>query len=308
MRVTVATCVYNEELLAEELVRRVTAVLDGLPGGAHEFVIVDDGSRDRTLALLEAAAARDPRLVVVAFSRNFGHQAALTAGLDHATGDVVILMDGDLQDPPELIPAFLAKHAEGFDVVYAVRSERQESWHLRLAYRLFYRLANAMASLPLPLDAGDFGLMSRRAVDAMRSSPERQRYLRGLRAWVGFRQAALPVPRAARHAGEPKYGASKLLRLAFDGLFAFSIAPIRAATVLGAFAIVGSLLFALYALYVRLVLDRAPVGFTALLFVSIFAFGTLLLFLGLIGEYVGRIYEEVKARPLYVVDRVIRGR
>ncbi len=308
MRISVATCVLNEEDGVPELVQRVTAVLDGLPGGPHEFVVVDDGSRDRTRALLLEAAERDPRIVVVGLSRNFGHQAALSAGLDHATGDAVVLMDGDLQDPPEVIPEFVARFLEGYDVVYAVRTARKESWHLRLAYRVFYRLANRMSSLDLPLDSGDFSLLSRRAVDAMRLSPERRRYLRGLRSWVGFRQIAMPVERHARHAGEPKYTTMKLLRLASDGIFAFSIAPIRAASMLGMLTIVLTVLFAIYALYVRLIEHRSPEGFTALLLIQTFGFGTVLFFLGIVGEYVGRIYEEVKARPLYVVDSVTRKR
>lgn len=306
-RLSVAIPLYNEQDVLPELLRRVNAVLDGVPDGPHEIVIVDDGSSDRTPALLEAAANTDPRLVVVTLSRNFGHQAALTAALDHARGDVVVLMDGDLQDPPEAIPTFLAQHGAGYDVVYARRTQRKESWPLRIAYFLFYRLLFWLADLRLPLDAGDFGLMSRRVVDQIKSAPEHNRYLRGLRAWAGFKHIGVPVERDARFAGKSKYSTLKLLRLASDGIFAFSIVPLRAAAVVGAVAITLSIAFALYALYAKVVLDRSPAGFTAITILITFLSGVNILFVGVIGEYVGRIYEEVKARPVYVVERLRRG-
>lgn len=308
-RVSVAVPLYDEEANVPELVRRVLAVLDALPGGPHELVLVDDGSRDRTAELAGEAARRDDRVVAVTLSRNFGHQAALSAALDQVGGDLVILMDGDLQDAPEEIPRFLEKHREGYDVVYARRERRKEPLWLRAAYWTYYRLLARMARLTLPLDAGDFSLMSRRVVDEIRRAPERHRYLRGLRAWTGFRQVGIPVERAARAAGRPKYSLGRLVELGLDGIFSFSIVPIRAAAVLGALAIVLTVLFALYAIWARLVWGQVPQGFTALLTVVTFVSGVLLFFLGVIGEYVGRIYEEVKARPLYVVDRVVgRGR
>ncbi|HSM62135.1 MAG TPA: glycosyltransferase family 2 protein [Longimicrobiales bacterium] len=306
-RVSVAAPLYNEEENLPELLSRVGAVLSGLPGGPHELVLVDDGSSDRTRALMEEATCSDARVVSVMLSRNFGHQNALSAALDHASGDVVVLIDGDLQDPPEEIPRFLEAYHRGFDVVYARRERRKEPLWLRACYFTYYRLLARMAKPELPLDAGDFSLMSRRVVDEIRRSPERQRYLRGLRAWAGFRQLALPVERAARHAGRPKYSLGRLVELGLDGIFSFSIFPIRVAAVLGALTASVTILFALYALYAKLVLDRSPQGFTALLLVVTFVSGVLLFFLGIIGEYVGRIYEEVKARPLYVVDRVVRS-
>jgi dolichol-phosphate mannosyltransferase len=304
-RVTVAVPLYNEEQTFPELFRRVASVLDELPGGPHEVVFVDDGSSDGTRALVEAAAARDARVLSVALSRNFGHQNALSAALDFASGDVVVLLDGDLQDPPEEIPRFVDAFRQGYDVVYARRERRKEPLWLRACYWTYYRLLSWMARPTLPLDAGDFSLMSRRVIDEIRRAPERQRYLRGLRAWAGFRQLALPVERAARHAGEPKYSFRRLVELGLDGIFSFSILPIRAASVLGAGAVLLTVLFALYAVYAKVVLGRSPQGFTALLVVVTFVSGVLLLFLGIIGEYVGRIYEEVKGRPLYVVDRVL---
>ncbi|HSD33039.1 MAG TPA: glycosyltransferase family 2 protein [Gemmatimonadales bacterium] len=304
-RVSVAVPLYNEEDGVTELLWRVGAVLDGLPGGPHEIVLVDDGSTDKTAALLEEAAARDPRLVVVSLSRNFGHQAALSAALDYVAGDVTVLMDGDLQDPPELIPEFLARHAEGYDVVYARRTQRKEVWWLRASYFLFYRMMRWLSNVEVPVDAGDFGLLSRRVVDELRRAPERQRFLRGLRSWVGFRQLGIPVERSERSAGESKYSLRRLLGLAFDGVFAFSIVPIRAAALLGAVAVGLSGVFALYALFAKLALHRSPQGFTSLILVLTFLSGVNLFFLGVVGEYVGRVYEEVKRRPLYVVSRVI---
>jgi dolichol-phosphate mannosyltransferase len=305
--VSVAVPLFNEEETIPELLRRVGAVLDGLPGGPHEMVLVDDGSTDRTWALLEEAARSDPRVVAVALSRNFGHQPALTAALDHVRGDVVVLADGDLQDPPEEIPRFLQAWTEGYDVVYAKRERRKEPLWLRFCYWAYYRLLARMAKPTLPLDAGDFSLLSRRVVEEIRRAPERQRYLRGLRAWAGFRQLALPVERADRHAGRSKYSFGRLVELGLDGIFSFSIIPIRAAAFLGMAAAALAVLFAAYAVYAKLFLDRSPQGFTALLVVGVFLAGVLLFFLGVIGEYVGRIYQEVKARPVYVVDRVLRA-
>lgn len=307
-RLSVAVPLFNEEATLPELLRRVGAVLDGIPGGPHEIVLVDDGSTDGTRALIEEAARTDPRVVSVALSRNFGHQPALTAALDHVRNDIVVLMDADLQDSPEEIPRFLAEHARGYDVVYAKREHRKEPPWLRFCYWAYYRLLARMAKPALPLDAGDFCLMTRRVVDEMRRTPERQRYLRGLRAWAGFRQLGIPVERAGRHAGESKYSFGRLVELGLDGIFSFSIVPIRAAAFAGAMAAGLALLFAVYAVYAKIFLDRSPQGFTALLVVGTFLAGVLLFFLGVIGEYVGRIYQEVKARPVYVVDRVVRSR
>jgi len=306
-RISVAAPLFNEEQTLPELVRRVLDVLDSLPGGPHELVLVDDGSSDRTRELMEGAARDDSRIVSISLSRNFGHQRALSAALDHASGDVVVLLDGDLQDPPEEIPRFLGAYREGYDVVYARRERRKEPLWLRFCYWAYYRLLAWMAQPTLPLDAGDFSLMSARVVAEIRRAPERQRYLRGLRAWAGFRQIALPVERAGRHAGDSKYSLGRLVQLGLDGIFSFSIFPIRAMSVLGATAVFITALFALYALYARVVLDRSPQGFTALLLVVTFVSGILLFFLGVIGEYVGRIYEEVKGRPIYIVERVVRS-
>jgi polyisoprenyl-phosphate glycosyltransferase len=306
-RVSLAIPIYNEEAVVPELVRRTTEVLDSLPGGPHEIVFVNDGSSDGTLEMLEMAAERDSRIVVVELSRNFGHQTALAAALDQVSGDVVILMDGDLQDPPEAVPTLVDYYRQGYDVVYVQRVNRKEHWWLRMCYYTFYRLLATLSSIELPLDSGDFGLMSRRVVDEISRMPEHHRYLRGMRTWVGFRQIGIPIERAARHAGKTKYSPLKLLKLAFDGIFAFSVVPLRAASILGTVAISCSFLYALYSLYAKFWL-HSPQGFTALILAIIFLSGVNLFFLGIIGEYVGRVYEEAKARPHYVVRRVISQR
>lgn len=305
MMLSVAIPVLNEEAVLPELLRRLTAVLDSIDGGPHEIVFVDDGSEDNTAALLAEAIARDARVRTVRLSRSFGHQSAISAGFDYVRGDVVVVMDGDLQDEPEQIPRFLAAYHEGYDVVYATRATRAESLPLRLAYRLFYRIFARLSRVPIPLDAGDFALLSRRVVTAMRSAPERNRFLRGLRAWVGFRQIGIPVDRASRQGGASKYSFGALCRLALDGVFAFSTLPIRAAMAAGALAIGAAVVFAAYAVYARLFLGRSPAGFTSLIVAITFLSGVNLFFLGIIGEYVGRVYEETKQRPLYVVDRVV---
>lgn len=304
-RVTVAVPVYNERESVPELLRRVLGTLDTLPGGPHEFLLVDDGSTDGTRDLLTEAAMRDARVRVVLLSRNFGHQAAVSAAFDHARGDAVLFMDGDLQDPPEVLPQLLGELATGPDVVYVRRERRKEPFWLRLSYFLAYRAIASLSKPALPVDAGDFALLSRRAVDAVRALPERQRYLRGLRSWVGFRQVSLPVERAARAAGRSKYGLRRLIGLALDGAFNFSTAPLRFIGLLGGAVSVGAMLFAAYAVYARIVLDRSPAGFTALAVLVAGLGGMLLLSLWIIGEYVGRIYVEVKHRPVYVVERIV---
>jgi dolichol-phosphate mannosyltransferase len=298
--VSLAIPVYNEEVIVPELLRRAGAVLDQIPGGPHEMVVVDDGSSDRTFELLEAAAEKDPRLVVIALSRNFGHQTALAAALDHVAGDVTVMLDGDLQDPPEAIPTLLDYYRQGYDVVYVQRVNRKEAWWLRACYYLFYRLLGLLSSIQLPLDSGDFGLISRRVVEEIRGMPEHHRYLRGLRTWVGFRQIGVPIERSARQAGITKYSALRLFKLASDGIFAFSIVPLRAAALLGATATALSLLYSLYALYAKFLL-HSPQGFTALILAITFLSGVNLFFLGIIGEYIGRVYEEAKGRPHYVI-------
>jgi dolichol-phosphate mannosyltransferase len=300
-QLSIAIPLHNEATVLPELIRRLGLVLDELPGRNHQIVFVDDGSSDSTFAVLEDACSKDQRISALSLSRNFGHQAAITASLDYCSGTAVVVMDGDLQDVPEVIPLFVKKFLEGWEVVYAKRKRRKEPWTLRLCYFIFYRLMSRLSDIRLPLDSGDFGLMSRRALDHLRGMPEHHRYLRGMRAWIGFNQIGIDVERAERHSGRTKYNLTRLLKLAFDGIFAFSIIPIRAAAVAGAFSMALSSLYVGYSIYAKLVLHISPQGFTALIVAIIFFSGLLLLFLGIIGEYVGRIYEEIKGRPLYIV-------
>jgi len=305
IRLSVAIPVHNEESVLPELLQRLRKVLEELPGGPHEIVFVDDGSTDGTFDRLGAAAREDSRIIAISLSRNFGHQAAISAALDHASGDAVVIMDGDLQDVPEVIPQFVEKFGEGFDVVYAQRVRRKEPLLLRICYFVFYRMMARLSDIRLPLDSGDFGLMSRRVVDHVRRMPEHHRYLRGMRSWVGFRQIGVPVERAERHSGKSKYSMMRLMKLAADGIFAFSIVPIRAAAAVGATVMSLSFLYVCYAVYAKMFLKQSPQGFTALLVAITFLSGIMLFFLGIIGEYVGRIYEETKARPQYIVGRIV---
>ena len=307
MRLSVGIPVFNEQEVIPELLTRLLGVLDRIEGGPHQVVFVDDGSTDGSRRLMEDAARRDSRIRVVVLSRNFGHQAALGAALDYATGDAVVLMDADLQDQPEVIPEFVKHHLAGADVVFARRTTREEGWLLRIAYRLFYRLVAALSDTALPLDSGDFALLGAPVVAALRRLPERERYLRGLRAWVGFEQVGIDVNRKARFAGRPKYNTWSLMKLAIDGVCSFSILPLRAAAIAGLFAIFLSFTFAIYAIYVRVAIGHVPEGFTASLLIMTFLSGVQLLFLGIIGEYLGRVYGEAKGRPQYVVARVLNS-
>ena len=303
MRLSVVIPIYNEEEVLPELLRRLGAVLDGVDGD-HEIILVDDGSRDRSVAIIEEASGSDPRLVLVQLARNFGHQAALSAGMDEVTGEAAILMDADLQDVPEEIPRFVAAWEDGADVVYARRTKRKEPLWLRSAYYWYYRVLARVSDVEQPLDAGDFSLLARPVVDTIRGSREHNRFLRGLRTWVGFHQVGIEVERAPRAAGESKYNLSRLFKLGFDGLFSFSSLPVRIASLAGLGALGLSSLFLLYAVYVKLA-GGSPDGFTALVAIIVFLSGMQLLFLGVMGEYIHRILDEVRARPLYVVKRRI---
>jgi polyisoprenyl-phosphate glycosyltransferase len=297
--VSVVVPLFDEEANALELYRRLAGALDALDV-SYELIWVNDGSRDRTAELADSLAADDARLVVVHLSRNFGHQAAISAGIDHARGQAVVVMDGDLQDPPEVLGRLLDTWRSGHDVVYAIRTKRKEPLWKRAGYFVFYRLLRAVSDLDIPLDAGDFCLMDRKVVAALRSLPERDRFLRGLRTFVGFRQAGLVYERAGRHAGTPKYTFRRLCRLALDGLFGFSGFPLSLIAYLG-FA---SLLLAL-GLTAWACVDpvRMPAG--TLTSLAVLYMGALqLLGLGIVAEYMRRIFAEVKQRPTYLVARV----
>jgi dolichol-phosphate mannosyltransferase len=302
MLLSVVVPCFNEEEVIQETHRRLTAVLRTLDDADYEIIYVDDGSRDRTPLLLQQLQAGDRRVRVVRFSRNFGHQIAVTAGVEHATGQAVVLIDADLQDPPGVIAEMVQRWREGYDVAYGVRVERPGESAFKLATaKAFYRAINKLSETDIPVDTGDFRLMDRKVVDALQSMPERDRFVRGMVSWVGFRQIAVPYSREPRLAGESKYPLWKMVRFALDGVTSFSVQPLRAATWLGfavsALAVVGIV----YSLGMRLFTSDWVTGWTAMMIAVLFLGGVQLLSLGIIGEYIGRIYGEAKRRPLYVV-------
>jgi polyisoprenyl-phosphate glycosyltransferase len=303
-RLSVVVPAHNEADNIPELYSRLTSVLGALDL-EYEIIIVNDGSRDASPGMLRDLHAHDPRLKVVNLARNFGHQVAISAGIDHARGDAIVMMDADLQDPPEVIPMFLQRWQEGYQVVYGTRRERKENIAKRAAYAVFYRLLRQVSAVEIPLDAGDFSLIDRRVANVLTSMPERSRFVRGLRSWTGFRQVGIEYPRSSRHSGEPKYTFSKLMKLALDGLLSFSVVPLRMATYMGLIIAALSFVAAAYYLTGRLMSDRAIPGFATTIIVVLFLGGVQLVTLGVVGEYVGRVYEEVKARPLYVVNDTI---
>ena len=297
--------VFNEAENLLTLHARVTGAMNRL-GIDYEIVLVDDGSKDQSPDILKRLEDEDHRIVVVELARNFGHQVAISAGLEHSRGRVVCIMDADLQDPPEVLHTFLAKWQEGWEVVYAIRTERKEWWGKRFAYAAFYRVLQRISNIEIPLDAGDFCVMDRRVVDELVGMPERNRFVRGIRSWVGFKQIGVPYERQARHAGSPKYTFRKLLYLALDGLISFSHTPLRIITILGFFVSALSFLVAMTYIMKKVFLGIGVPGFTTLVVSIFFLAGIQLMTIGVIGEYIGRISDEVKHRPLYVARRVTR--
>ena len=291
---------YNEEKTIPELVTRLAAVTDGM-NDPWELILVDDGSTDGSFTAMCALHRNDPRIKVVRLSRNFGHQIAISAALDLAQGDAVILMDGDLQDPPELLPQLIKLWKDGYHVVYTVKTSRKENWLKRLAFKSFYRILSAMSSIKIPMDAGNFSLMDRRVVEVLRTMPERNRYISGLRAWAGFQQTAVYYDRGPRYAGKPQMSLGRLFHLALDGIFSFSNAPLRAAIYFGMAAAMVSFAGGLYVVYEKLFTKMAILGWASTIVSILFVGGMILMTLGVIGEYISRIYEEVKKRPLYVI-------
>jgi glycosyltransferase involved in cell wall biosynthesis len=296
--ISVVAPIYNEDATVVEFYTRVCAALDGIP---FELVLVDDGSTDGSPMRLARLAADDPRVRVVGLSRNFGHQTALTAGLDHAQGDAVVMLDADLQDPPELIPTMLDHWRAGCDVVYAVREQREGESRFKLSTaRWFYRLFDKLAQVELQHNSGDFRLLDRQPLDALLSMRERNRFLRGMTVWVGYTQAAVPYHRDPRYAGETKYTIPKMLRFSLDAISSFSHRPLQLATLLG-FLISTLAFIAIPIVVVLRILGSYLPGFSALTIVVLLLGGIELIAIGIIGEYVGRIYDEVKGRPLYLV-------
>ena len=297
--------IYNEEETIPELYRRVSDVMDSLDDSV-ELILINDGSRDCSLNLMRELQERDARVCYISFARNFGHQAAVTAGLNFARGQVIVVLDADLQDPPELIPKMIESWQAGYHVVYAQRTKRKkESWFKRLTAYVFYRLLRRLADVDIPADTGDFCLMDRQVVDVLNSMPERNRYIRGLRAWIGFRQTAVKFERDPRFAGEVKYTFKKSLALAINSLVSFSKIPLRLSTYLGLFSALIALLMALLILYWRLQQPDSPVTGLATILIAVFFLGSVqLISIGILGEYIGRIYEEVKGRPAYTIAEI----
>ena len=294
---------FNEADVLWETHGRLVHTLTQITDLDFEIIYVDDGSRDATPEVMRDIQALDPRVRTLRFSRNFGHQTAVTAGLEHAGGDAVVLIDADLQDPPEVIADMVARWREGYDVAYGVRTDRDGETRFKLATaKAFYRLLNRLSETEIPLDTGDFRLLDRAVVDVLGAMPERDRFVRGMVAWVGFRQIAVPYRRAARFAGESKYPFLKMVRFALDGLTSFSRAPLRLATWLGLLVSGAALAAIAYALFLRLFTNNWVTGWTALFIAVLFIGGAQLLSLGLIGEYIGRIYGETKRRPLYLIE------
>jgi dolichol-phosphate mannosyltransferase len=296
--------VYNEEETLDSLVDRLTRALESI-GEPWEVIFVNDGSRDRSGEMLRTLHERDRRLKSLSLSRNFGHQVAISCGIDHASGAAVVIMDGDLQDPPEILPDLVRRWREGWDVVYAVRQKRKENVLKRAAYKVFYWVLHRVSYLDIPLDSGDFSLIDRRVVDLLKRMPERNRFVRGLRTWVGLRQTGFEYSRAARFAGESKYSFAKLLRLAFDGLVSYSYVPLRMVSNLGLLVSLVALAYMSYLLLARLLGDRTIQGWTSTVVIVLFLGGIQMLALGVIGEYIGRIFEEVKQRPHYIVAEAL---
>jgi dolichol-phosphate mannosyltransferase len=304
---SVVVPIFNERPGLEELHRRVTDAV--APLGAYELVLVDDGSQDGSWDGMLELAARDSHVRLVRLSRNFGHQVALTAGLDAARGDAIVAIDADLQDPPEVIPELVTKWHEGYDVVYGLRAEREgESAYKLATASVFYKLIRRMSGQDMPEQAGDFRLLSRRAADALAQMPERARYLRGMTSWIGFRQTGVPYKRDARYAGETKYPTRKMLRFALDAITSFSSAPIKLVTALGFLIVVFCFGVLVWTLYTRFATNQAVQGWTSLLVVVLLLGGVQMLSLGVIGQYVARIFDESKRRPLYLVEEVVEGR
>lgn len=303
MKYSLIVPVYNEEENLLQLYERLKKTMNKL-GKNYEIIFIDDGSTDHTISLLFSLHEKDPRVKIIHFSRNFGHQAAVSAGLQHCSGDYTAILDADLQDPPEILPLFFSKLDEGYDTVYAVRKKRKESFIKRTAYSLFYKLLKTVASIDIPLDSGDFCVMKKKVVNALNSLPERNRFIRGLRSWVGFKHIGIEYERSARYAGTSKYTLSKLFKLAFDGIFSFSYVPLQIMFYAGLGSLALSILGIFLAVYFKFFTsyyNRVP-GFATTIILVMFMGGLQLFSIGIIGEYMRRMYDEIKQRPHYIIE------
>lgn len=296
---------YNEEAVIPETYRRLTDVMTRF-GESYEIIFINDGSRDKTREMISELCKNDYHIKLVDFARNFGHQIAITAGMDYAAGECMVIIDGDLQDPPELIPEMVKKWRTGFEVVYGKRISRSgETFFKKFTAKAFYRILHRLTDVDIPVDTGDFRLIDRRVCEALKQLPERNRYVRGLMSWVGFKQTAIEFERSERFAGETKYPLKKMLKLAMDGIMSFSYKPLKIATYLGSIISLISFIYLLVVLFQKLFFpETAESGWASLIVVSLFFNGIILLMLGIIGEYIGRIYDEAKGRPLYVINQL----
>ena len=296
---------YNEEEVIGECYNQLNATMAGC-GGTYELIFVNDGSRDRTMELSRLLAEKDSHVKIISFSRNFGHQNAITAGMNNASGNAVVVIDADLQDPPGVILDMIAKWKEGYEVVYGKRTKRMgESIFKKATAKLFYRMLNSMTDVDIPEDAGDFRLLDRKVVDMLKTFPERNRYVRGLVSWVGFRQTAVEYVREERFAGETKYPLRKMLKFAADAVTTFSQKPLKASVFIGGLLSFASFVYLLVVIYLAIFTDKTAPGWASLAAISLFFNGVVLIFLGIIGQYIGRIYDEVKARPLYIIGETL---
>ena len=306
MKISIVVPFFNEEKCVDEFFKRTLDVLSAEKEIAnYEIIAVNDGSKDTTIARLTAAAGLNQKIKIVDLSRNFGHQVAISAGIHFATGDYTVILDGDLQDPPEVIAQMLKKMNEGFDVVYAVRRKRKEGLFKRACYFTFYRILKYVAHTDIPLDSGDFCVISRRVCDILKSMPEKNRFIRGLRSWLGFNQAGIEYERTDRFADKPKYSYLGLIKLAVDGLISFSSFPIKLASIVGfvlaSLSLVGGIAFIVF----RLIVGMSVPGITTVIVLLLFISGIQLISIGIIGEYIARIFDETKQRPLFIVKNLI---
>jgi dolichol-phosphate mannosyltransferase len=301
--ITIAIPLFNEEEVLHELIQRLNDIKTNLKNSKVNILLINDGSTDQTKKLISEICSSDNTYKAINFSRNFGHQAAVTAAIDHSDSDLLIIMDGDLQDPPELIPEMINKHLEGFEIVYTYRKSRKGSFFKRVCYFFFYRLLKNLTSTPINLDSGDFVLLSRTVILELRKLKEYHKFHRALRCWIGFSQTGIPLDRPDRHLGKSKYTLRKLILLAVDAIFSFSLIPLRLTYLIGLSSIFLGLIFIAMSLKAYLIDGNTPTGFTSIVSLIVFTFGVNMTFLGVIAEYVGRIYEQSKGRPDYIIDK-----
>jgi dolichol-phosphate mannosyltransferase len=294
--------VYNEQEVIAESYRRLTDVLQTMDG-PYELIFINDGSRDHSASIIAGFCQNDPNVRLLNFTRNFGHMPAITAGMEHARGDAVIVIDADLQDPPEIFPEMAALWRQGYDVVYGKRSKRKgETWFKRFTARVFYRFVRSLSTVDIPVDTGEFRLIDRKVCDAVNRLNEKNRYIRGLVSWVGFKQIPVEYVREERFAGETKYPLKKMLALAMDAITSFSYKPLKLATSLGFFISLLSFAYMIFILFQRIFTDTTVTGWASTVGLILFTQGIVLMILGLMGEYIGRIYDEIKGRPVYIIQ------